>query len=172
MHPLLRKLVLSVLMLLFTVSAVGLWYYLPSSALVHLVGTEVKRGRVKEGVEAKDVRYVIARDLESGETLMFRNEDIAWPPHFKFNSGTLAGTVLSLKESKPQARVRITYYGWRIPFLSAYPNITDLEEYAEGDSYFPWFNVIFLTSLGIGLIYLLIRFRKFFKLIFTKAKSH
>ena len=168
MHPLLRKITVSSLLAIFCLIGGSLWYYLPATQLVHLIGTEIKRGRVKDGVEAKDVRYVIARDLESGETLMYRNEDIPWPPHFKFNSGTLAGTVLSLKETNPQARVRITYYGWRIPLFSAYPNITDLEEVQGEDNYFPWFNTIFLSLLGMAVIYFVIRFRKW---LFTNGSK-
>ncbi|MFW7378656.1 MAG: DUF1523 family protein [Oligoflexus sp.] len=142
----------------------ALSYYLPSTKLVALVGTEVKRRDLtKKGQEgrSRDVRYIIARDLKTEETLMFRNEDMGWPPHFKFDSGSLTGHVMNLKENRPDATVLVTYYGWRIPLLSAYPNITDVEVVDPDYRHIPWFNLIFLAAMFILFVMLYLKVQDF-----------
>ncbi|NUN06291.1 MAG: DUF1523 family protein [Bdellovibrio sp.] len=70
------------------------YYYLPKTKDVFVAGTEVKRttsNNRSANKALKDVRHVVDRAVGGGETLVFRNEDIPWPPHFKFNSGDLAG---------------------------------------------------------------------------------
>lgn len=63
--------------------------------------------------------YIVWVENESGTQYEFQNEDslLRW----KFNSGTVQG---KLKEG---SKYNITVTGWRIPFLSEYPNIIDYE---------------------------------------------
>ncbi|MBU4502908.1 MAG: DUF1523 family protein [Nanoarchaeota archaeon] len=65
-------------------------------------------------------KYVIFTELMDGTTKVFENTDslIEW----KFDSSDIYG---GLDEGKIY---NIKTYGWRIPFLSAYENILDIEE--------------------------------------------
>ena len=114
------------------------YYYLPKTIKVYVVGTEIKREIRSSGNEedlTKDIRYVVARSLEEGETLMFRNEDIPWPPYFKFNSGDLSGKVMNYQKYEEDKLFLATFYGWRIPLISMYPNLTSA-------------SLLFLTNLS------------------------
>ncbi len=123
-------------------------------------------GRSKSG-QTRDVRFIVASDYESAEALMFRNEDMPWPPYFKFNSGDLSGKVMNIKERFDDALVAITAYGWRIPIFGLYPNATSVEVVGQNYSNFPWFNVLFLSSFTVGVLYL---FRKV-KIAITRRRS-
>ncbi len=138
---------------------VFLFYYLPSTTKAYLVGTEIKRELIQgpKGDSFKDVRYIVARDFKTGKTLMFRNEDVPWPPYFKFNSGDLSGDVMNIQQHSPDKVVNITYYGFRVPLLSLYPNATKFKIVPKDYKHVPWFNIIFLSSL------FLIFFFSFFK---------
>lgn len=155
-----KKIVFIIYFVLLIIITVGLSYYLPAKEKVFLVGTEVKREmrKSRDGEKQKDVRYVVAREIPSGDTLMFRNEDIAWPPYMKFDSGDLSGKVMNLEEFRPDAVILVTYYGFRIPLLSLYPNITKVAEAKDLDStvsILSWLVfIIFLVGAILGYIFL------------------
>ncbi len=130
-------------------------YYLPKTIKVYVVGTEIKREIRSSGSEddlVKDMRYVIARSLEDGKTLMFRNEDILWPPYFKFNSGDLAGKVMNYQKFENEKVFLATFYGWRIPILSMYPNLTKLIDVDEEFESIPWLNIIVLSVFYVAVV--------------------
>jgi hypothetical protein len=47
----------------------------------------------------------------------------------------------------------IRYYGWRVPFLSMFPNAVSMEPAPSRDvRLIPWFNIIFVT-LAIAIVW-------------------
>ena len=149
----------SVFLILATIIAASLYYYLPSTVMVQVVGTEVKRVEKKiKSKKVSDIRYVIARRISDEKTLVFRNEDMAWPPYFKFDSSDLSGKAIDWSDKNPRPVVLLTYYGWRIPFLSMHPNATSLKQVDPNYRHIPWLNIIVIGLLVIVLIYLKIKF--------------
>ncbi|WP_298915685.1 DUF1523 family protein [uncultured Algimonas sp.] len=151
-------------LLLFTVGAVLLNYYLPDRDVVQIVGTEVKRidvgssapfwdradiGTVEGGT--RDVRFINAR-TETGRARVYRNEDTGWgfPPYFKFDSGDLTADAQSLAR-EDDTWVAVRHYGWRIKMFSVYPNATSFRRVTGPDAMLiPWFNIVFIGLL-LGL---------------------
>jgi hypothetical protein len=139
----------------------ALHFYLPSTAVAYLVGSEVKRTESKKNEnKLRDVRYVVARRISDSSTLMFRNEDMSWPPYFKFDSGTLSGKAMDWSDRNPKPPVLVTYYGWRIPFLSMYPNATSLEIVDQHYNHIPWFNIVFLSLILFLLVFVRFKLKK------------
>jgi hypothetical protein len=94
--------------------------------------------------------------IRSGESLMvYRNEDTGWiwPPYFKFDSSNLEAESQALS-ANPEQWVAITHYGWRIPFLTLYPNAISVKE-VSGPDYrpVPWFNIAFFVFLILGVVF-------------------
>jgi hypothetical protein len=87
------------------------------------------------------------------QTMVYRNEDTGWiwPPYFKFDSSDLqaeAGDFVSTSAAPRWVIVR--HYGWRIPFLTIYPNATAMWEVSGPDvRVIPWFNIGFFIFLAI-----------------------
>jgi hypothetical protein len=135
-----------------------LHWTLPSRDIVRIVGTDVVRvdadsGSTSGAGEAgtRDLR-LINTVTPSGEPRVFRNEDTGWgwPPYFKFDSSNLAAeadNAVSTKEA-PEWMI-VTHYGWRITFLSRYPNAVSIRP-AEGpeQTLIPWFNIVILAVLA------------------------
>jgi hypothetical protein len=131
-----------------TTLLLGAWlhYYLPSTSLVRIVGTEVKRAD-SSPTKIRDVRFIVTADVETGKTKMFRNEDMGWPPYFKFNSGDLSGEVMNLEKNRPNATIAVTHYGWRLPLFSLYPNATRVKEVAVDFKPTYWVSSLSLTLI-------------------------
>lgn len=141
------RLVPLVLALLF------LHFYLPSYDTVYVVGTDVKRidtgssGIPREGVSStavgmtRDVRFINGV-WPSGEARVYRNEETGWgfPWYFKFDSGNLQTLAQRYTSTEDVPRwVVIKHYGWRIEFLSMFPNAVNLEAAAgPDDTPFSW----------------------------------
>jgi hypothetical protein len=146
---------------LILVFGLFLHYNLPRTDVVKVTGTDVKRldrGSSSKDARTRDVRFLSALTRD-GKVKVFRNEDTGWgwPPYFKFGSADLTAKVQTFVESpekKPWVRVR--YYGWRIKIFSLFPNAISLKVVDKDYKHLPWFNIIFLTLLGIG-IFLLVR---------------
>lgn len=81
------------------------------------VVTVTDKERVNNGDSSK---YLVYADTEDGESLVFENTDSLF--HGKFNSSNVQG---KLKEGKTY---ELTVCGYRIPFLSSYQNIINVEE--------------------------------------------
>lgn len=148
---------------LFILLAAAFFYYtLPQHDTVRIVDIDVARmdaGRVdtQGNPLTRDVRFIYAV-FPDGDEIEYRNEDTDWgfPFFFKFDSARLANQAANLKSTAANPTwVVIRHYGWRIPMLSMFPNALSVRP-ASGpdDSPFPWFNVIFLTALILGLLVL------------------
>lgn len=148
-------------LLLFTIGAVLLNYYLPDRDIVQIVGTEVKRVDVESGAPfwdradigttegtTRDVRFINTRRA-NGNSMVYRNEDTGWgfPPYFKFDSGDLTAQAQSL-EREEETWVAVRHYGWRIKLFSIFPNATSIKR-VDGPNalLIPWFNIVFIGLL-------------------------
>jgi len=136
-------------------------YNLPSIDLVRIVGTEVVRMDISQralfwssgdaGIATdgnRDIRFINAVDLNENPHV-YRNEDtgLGWPPYFKFSSGNLQAKAQNM--AGEWAIVR--HYGWRITFLSIYPNALSIEV-VETPVEQPTNWIRILGFLGFGLV--------------------
>ena len=102
-----------------------------------------------------DVFFINARSRD-GDLLEFRNEDtgFGFPWYFKFDSATLhnqAQEAVSTAEAPKWMVIR--YYGWRLPFVSMFPNAISMRPAESRDmTLIPWFNIVLLTTL-IALVW-------------------
>ena len=104
--------------------------------------------------------------IDRGEqTMIFRNQDtgIIWPPYFKFDSSDLQGEAQDLRSEAAAPRWAImTHYGWRIIFITVYPNAISLTPIDDPNiRIIPWFNIIFLASLALAWFFLRRMWRQF-----------
>ena len=137
-------------------------YTLPQHDTVRIVDIDVARmdtGGVDTQGNAltRDVRFIYAVFPDGGE-IEYRNEDTDWgfPFYFKFDSARLANQAANLKSTEANPTwVIVRHYGWRIPWLSMFPNALSVRP-ADGpdDEVFPWFSVAFLTTLVVGVLVL------------------
>lgn len=159
----------------FAAIAPFLQYHLPSTAVVQITGTDVKRADSASGgiVDQKatksgkgdpahtyDVRFInsLSRD---GKIMVFRNEDTGWgwPPYFKFDSADLTAEAQSFATDASKPWVLVKYYGWRIRIFSMFPNVVSLKVVDEDYTHFPLFNIVFISLLGIACIAIVYKFR-------------
>lgn len=101
---------------------------------------------------SRDVRYIDAAYPNSDRTMTYRNEDTGWvwPPYFKWNSSTLQAEATNYISTEAAPKwVAVTSYGWRIPFVSAFPNAVHIAPVASPDvRLIPWVNIIVLVMLA------------------------
>lgn len=170
----------SVLGLVILILGLLLHYVLPQRDVVRIAGTEVIRmdftpvnrwfyaqadaGNVDGTM--RDVRLINAV-RPNDRVKVYRNEDTGWiwPPYFKFASSNLQAEAQDLISTKAAPQwVVVRYYGWRIPFLSIYPNAVSIRAIDDPNvTLIPWFNIIFLTVLAGFVIFIwgmLARFRR------------
>lgn len=104
-----------------------------------------------ESTDTRDIRFINAARANNNVSV-YRNEDTGWvwPPYFKYDSSNLQAVASNLKSTEQAPRwVAVTYYGWRMPFLSIYPNAVKIREVSGPDvSIFPWVNIVILTLLA------------------------
>ena len=169
---------------LATALAAFLHYTLPDRDIVHITNTYnrlVTFGAnsifwASPDVGSDEVAGAVQRDVlfieaarPNGDVQVYRNEDTGWiwPPYFKFDSSNLqaeARNLISASESPNWVAVR--HYGWRVPFLSIFPNAVSITPVEGPDvRLIPWFNIIFLTCLfalfwGIRVRWLRFRHRR------------
>ena len=97
-----------------------------------------------------------------GERVMvYRNEDTGvYPPYFKFDSSDLEAEASAL--AGKEQWVSITHYGWRMRFLSIYPNAISIKP-VSGPEYrpFPWFILFFFAFLIVGFFFVRAMWRQF-----------
>ena len=136
-----------------------LQFYLPGHEVVRMdrAGSTAPAEGGGQVVTTRDVRFInVARP--DGKVVVFRNEDTDWgfPWYFKFHSGTLQGVAQDLVSTSETPRwVAITHYGWRIEVLSMFPNAVRIKPVeGPGVTIIPWFNIVFLTLLAVGLFFL------------------
>ena len=154
--------------LLIIMMAVFLQYFLPQRDIVKVVGTDVKRmdlsdkawfwARADSGTNEnpiRDVRFINATG-RNGKPRVYRNEDTNWsfPPYFKFDSGDLNAEAQSLSQDSEQW-VALSHYGWRIKMLTVFPNAVKVKPVAGPNvRLIPWFNIVFLSLLGLLILWL------------------
>jgi len=159
---------------LFATIAGFFHYNLPSRDIVRIVNTDVVRmdftARDANGekvIKTRDQMRIYAI-RPNGHERVYRNEDTGWgfPWYFKFDSADLAARAENLKSTEADPRwVVVTHYGWRVTYLSWFPNAISIRP-AEGpdEDLTPWFNIVFITTLVLAVLivrrFLLILFRR------------
>jgi hypothetical protein len=143
-----------------------LHYTLPDRDIVHITNTSnrlITFGAnsifwASPDMGSDEVAGALQRDVlfidstrPNGRVSVYRNEDTGWiwPPYFKFDSSNLQAEARNLiSTSEAPKWVAVRHYGWRIPFLSVFPNAVSITPVAGPDvRLIPWFNIIFLTFL-------------------------
>lgn len=111
-----------------------------------------------ESTTTRDIRFIEAA-FPDGSVIVYRNEDTGWvwPPYFKYDSSNLQAEAGNLKSlAATPTWVSVTYYGWRFPFLSIYPNAVGLKEVAGPDvRIIPYVPIVVL--LALLFIYVMLR---------------
>ncbi|MCA8882199.1 MAG: DUF1523 family protein [Rhodobacteraceae bacterium] len=153
-----------------------LHYTLPRHDTLRIVETEVRRVEVTGGpfwassepgdatTGNRDVKF-ISGVKENGRPKVFRNEDTGWgwPPYYKFNSADTQARAADLTSTQDNPRwVLVKSYGWRNQLLSIYPNVLNVKEVAGPDvRVIPWFNIVVVGGLLVGLILLRMAIKRF-----------
>ena|SRR6218665_2617225 len=150
--------------------ALVLAYALPHHAVVYVSGDQVQRMDSKiqpldaaQAVGAtRDVKVINAYDPETKTTYVFRNEDtrFGFPWYFKFDSAEVQAQSQRLSHI-PEQYVLIRYYGWRIPMFDMFPNAVDVKIWDSPEEPFPVFNTVFLVVLGLIVLVIWWKWRKF-----------
>ncbi|MCV2893620.1 DUF1523 family protein [Lentibacter sp. XHP0401] len=170
--------------ILFLVAGFYLHYTLPQHDVVKITGISDRLERLSwiqrpfynqvdlgadEG-DMRDLRLINTVKVNTwflglwrgGERVMvYRNEDTGvYPPYFKFDSSDLEAEASALA-GKDQW-VSITHYGWRVRFLSIYPNAIAVKP-VSGPEYrpVPWFNIFFFVFLIVGFFFVRAMWRQF-----------
>ncbi|MBC9247768.1 DUF1523 family protein [Paracoccus sp. 11-3] len=112
-------------------------------------------GTVENAQGQRDVRF-IDTVRPNGKVFVYRNEDTGWiwPPYFKYDSSNLQAEASNLQSSKQDPQwVSVTAYGWRLAWLSSYPNAISVDTLAGPDER-PrnWPAMIILTVLFVFLL--------------------
>ncbi|MFN0114962.1 MAG: DUF1523 family protein [Paracoccaceae bacterium] len=106
-----------------------------------------------ESRTSRDIRFIEAV-RPNGHVVVYRNEDTGWvwPPYFKYNSSNVQAEATNLKSDEANPKwVRVTRYGWRIPFISIYPNAVSLKAVEGPDvTIIPWVNIVILSLLAFA----------------------
>lgn len=158
------------LLLVLAVMGSFLHYVLPRHAVVYVTSTEnriVSPDEVRgfrslnegttnaQGQVVNDVFFIntVKRD---GDVLVFRNEDtgFGFPLYFKFNSADVQAEAQDAVTTRDTPRwMVVRYYGWRVPYLSMFPNSISISAAESRDvRIIPWFNIVIL-SLLIALVW-------------------
>lgn len=92
-------------------------------------------GTVENAQGQRDVRFIDAV-RPGGRVFVYRNEDTGWvwPPYFKYDSANLQAEATNLQSSaRDPIWVSVTAYGWRLPWMSTYPNAISINTVAGPD---------------------------------------
>ncbi|MCG6112125.1 MAG: DUF1523 family protein [Paracoccus sp.] len=92
-------------------------------------------GTVENAQGQRDVRF-IDTVRPGGRVFVYRNEDTGWvwPPYFKYDSANLQAEATNLQSSaQSPIWVSVTAYGWRLPWMSTYPNAISINTVAGPD---------------------------------------
>lgn len=137
-----RKVKYAVCFMISALIAAFLHYTLPQHDIVRITGsynrvTTVGSNKIfyansdagtAESTTTRDIRFIEAvRD--NGNVIVYRNEDTGWiwPPYFKWDSSNVQAEASNLKSDKDAPIwVSITHYGWRMSWISIYPNAVSI----------------------------------------------
>ena len=161
----LRYLWLAIKIAVALLVAAFLHYTLPQRDVVYVTGVEIKLEQFGEnsifwaspdsgaasegGLVERDVRFIDTVQ-RNGRVMVYRNEDTGfWPPYFKFDSSNLQAEARDLVSGRDDPQwVVMTHYGWRIPFLTAFPNAVAIRPTDDPDAtLIPWVNIVILLVL-------------------------
>lgn len=113
---------------------------------------------------SRDVLFIQAFRPD-GDVIVYRNEDtgFSWPLVFKFDTANLQADVTDAKSTKEAPKwVAIKHYGWRITYLSAYPNALHIKPVAGPDAVvIPWTSVCILILIIMVVWAITARWLKF-----------
>lgn len=178
MKRFMRRLGVSLAVLVALLFAGTLLYFMPRASKVTITGTDVKR-EDKKGAQAgvtRDVRFIYANNISDGKARAFRNEDNPW--YFKWDSGDIAAQATGMVQAetadladREKQVVLVKYYGLRIPILSLYPNVLSLKVVPPDYVHFPIFNIIFLIVLLAVFIWGGVKVRRLFRAARAKARE-
>ncbi len=158
--------------ILLVIVALFLHYTLPQRDVVRITNTYNRLTTVGENAvfyatpdvgtaessTTRDIRFIEAV-RPNGKVIVYRNEDTGWiwPPFFKYDSSNLQAKASDMKSTAEAPKwVAITKYGWRIAWLSIYPNAISLRPVEGPDvTFFPWLNITIIVVLV--LLVLIIR---------------
>lgn len=116
-------------------------------------------GTVENIQGQRDIRF-IDTVRPNGRPLVYRNEDTGtiWPPYFKYDSANLQAVATDLRSTAEAPRwVSLTSYGWRISWLTIYPNAIAITPVAGPDADpLNWVAMLILVILG-ALLFLIWR---------------
>jgi hypothetical protein len=122
-------------------------------------------GGSASGALERDVFFIQTR-LANDKVMVYRNEDTGWiwPPYFKFDTSNLQAEAAELRSTAAAPRyVAIRHYGWRLEFMSIFPNAVSIwpVDGPDAGKPFPWLNTVIL-SLFAALVYgIWVRWRRF-----------
>ncbi len=110
-----------------------------------------------ESTVTRDIRFIEAA-FPDGDVIVYRNEDTGWiwPPYFKYDSSNLQAEAGNLKSAEAAPKwVSVTHYGWRLAWLSIYPNAVAMKEVAGPEvRIIPYINIIVLLALAFAVFML------------------
>lgn len=140
-------------------------YYLPSTDIVKITGSEVKRvdndGPISADNPAdgptRDVYYIYTSDVNK-KIMVYRNEDTGWsfPWYFKFNSADIQAQAQSANDANQMSR--IVYYGWRFNMMNMFKNIVSIKPVEGFDaSTFSFYTVLKFAGWFIWLALILVQ---------------
>jgi len=156
---------------LILLALLGAWlhYTLPQRDVVRVVNTYEERqdfgglgdifwqntsGATANAPVTRDVLF-IQTVRANGKVMVYRNQDtgFGWPPYFKFDTANLQTKASDAVSSEAAPRwYAVSHYGWRSTWLfgGIFPNALSLEPVSGPDAQLiPWFNIVFLTVLGV-----------------------
>lgn len=111
-------------------------------------------GTVQNAQGQRDVRF-IDTVKPNGKPYVYRNEDTGWiwPPYFKYDSSNLHAKATDLRSTSASPEwVSVTSYGFRVAWMSIYPNAISIRPVAGPEVRpFNWPAVIILLVLGVLL---------------------
>ncbi len=143
-----------------------LHYTLPQRDIVRITGTYNRLTTVGENwifystpdagtgesTTSRDIRFIEAV-RPNDRVIVYRNEDTGWiwPPYFKYASSNLQAEATNKISSREAPQwVAVTHYGWRIAWLSIYPNAVKVRSVDGPDvQLIPWVSIIVLLALAI-----------------------
>ncbi|SMX39535.1 DUF1523 family protein [Maliponia aquimaris] len=163
------------------VVAAFLHYTLPQTDIARITDTYEKRvnpgenrwfwaqqdvGSNPAAADSRDVFFIQTRRADDS-IMVYRNEDTGWgwPPYFKFDTSNLQAEAADIRSTADNPQwVAIKHYGWRVEFISIFPNAISVRPVAGPDvTIIPWLNIIILLALAAGFWALRVRWLRFWE---------
>lgn len=114
-------------------------------------------GTVENAAGQRDIRFIDTVKT-NGRPLVYRNEDTGWiwPPYFKYDSSNLQAVATDQKSTAEAPKwVSVTSYGWRVAWLTIYPNAIAVTPVAGPDIHpVNWVALLILGLLAALLLLL------------------